>query len=114
MIGALNFYQMKGVSIKLKNLLHLKTGVSYLGNKTLLISEELIDNHFFKSYHQIKVPEGEAYAANCIRINDYVLMPAGYEETRKKLADQGFSVKSLDVSEFKKLDGGLSCLSLRF
>ncbi|RKY60220.1 MAG: N(G),N(G)-dimethylarginine dimethylaminohydrolase, partial [Candidatus Neomarinimicrobiota bacterium] len=53
-------------------------------------------------------------AANCVWINDKVLIPKGYPITRQKITDAGYPVIEVDVSEFRKLDGGLSCLSLRF
>ena len=60
------------------------------------------------------MPESERYAANALRINDHVLVAAGYPETRAAIESLGFPVIELDMSEFRKLDGGLSCLSLRW
>ena len=56
----------------------------------------------------------EAYAANCIRVNDTVLIAAGYPRFADALASLGYKTLALDMSEFRKMDGGLSCLSLRF
>jgi len=55
----------------------------------------------------------EAYAANCVRINDTVLMAAGFPRLAARVAALGHRVVTVDVSEFRKMDGGLSCLSLR-
>ena len=55
----------------------------------------------------------EEYGANCIRVNDHVLVAAGYESTKEKIAERGYEVIELEMSEFRKVDGGLSCLSLR-
>jgi dimethylargininase len=41
-------------------------------------------------------------------------MAAGYPELRAALARRGCRVVLLEMSEFRKMDGGLSCLSLRF
>jgi len=60
------------------------------------------------------VPKAETYAANSVWINGRVLVPAGFPQTKKKLEAFGYEVIPVDVSEFRKLDGGLSCLSLRF
>jgi len=100
--------------IELKDFLHLKTGVSYLGNKHLLVSGELIDHKEFSHLKQIKIDPDEAYAANSIVVNGTVLMPHQHPQTRKAITELGFSVIELEVSEFRKVDGGLSCLSLRF
>jgi|SRR5450631_2605176 len=95
-------------------LLHLKTGIAYLGHKRLVIAPELSALSAFKTYKLIEVFSAELYAANCIHINDHVLIPAGYPEMAKALENLGYTLLAVDVSEFRKMDGGLSCLSLRF
>ena len=93
--------------------MHLKTGVSYLGARDLLVAGELAQNGAFEGLDRIPVPPEEEYCANCIRVNDHVLVPAGHDETRRKIAERGYGVIELEMSEFRKVDGGLSCLSLR-
>ncbi len=95
-------------------LLHLKSGIAYLGNKRLVIAAELSALPVFQTYELIKVDVAETYAANCIHINDRVLIPAGYPRLAATLERLGYTTLALDVSEFRKMDGGLSCLSLRF
>lgn len=58
--------------------------------------------------------ERDEYAANCVRINDSVLVAAGYPRFERKLEELGYQTVAIDMSEFQKMDGGLSCLSLRF
>jgi len=101
-------------TIDIKELLHLKTGVSYLGNDTLLIVNNLKDHPAFKSFKKIIAEEPETYAANSLNINGKILLPKDFPSTRKKLEDEGYEIIELDVSEYRKLEGGLSCLSLRF
>ncbi len=60
------------------------------------------------------VADSEAYAANSVWINGRVLVPAGFNKTQDLIAAHGYDTIAVDVSEFQKLDGGLSCLSLRF
>lgn len=114
LINILEKYGMTGSTVELKDFLHLKSGVAYLGNNCLLASGEMINKSEFLSFNILKVNEDESYAANCVRINDYVIVPEGFPESRKMIEDAGFRTKSVNVSEFRKLDGGLSCLSLRF
>jgi dimethylargininase len=95
-------------------LLHLKSGIAYLGNKRLVIAPELSALSAFQAYELIEVVSAEMYAANCIHINDRVLIPAGYPKIAAVLESLGYASLALDVSEFRKMDGGLSCLSLRF
>jgi len=68
----------------------------------------------FDQYNKIVVPEAEAYAANCVWVNGKVIVPMGYPQTEQVICDLGYELILVDTSEYKKLDGGLSCLSLRF
>lgn len=95
-------------------ILHLKSAISYIGNNTIVAMEEMAGNELFRSYEVIRVPLQESYAANCVRVNERVLAAAGYPHLVAELAGRGFSPLALDMSEFQKMDGGLSCLSLRF
>ena len=113
-IAILNRYGMTGSVVHLEKVLHLKTGLSYLENNVLVASGEFLTNAEFKKYDLIEVPENESAAANCIWVNDTILLPKGYPVTKQKIKDTGYQIIELDISEFAKLDGGLSCLSLRF
>jgi dimethylargininase len=96
----------------IQSILHLKSGVSYVGDNTLVVIEEMAG--MFSGYEQIVVAQEESCAANCVRVNDRVLVPAGYPRLVGELTERGFDPLELDMSEFQKMDGGLSCLSLRF
>ncbi len=100
--------------VALKNVLHLKTGVAYLGGNDLLAAGEFVGHPDFRRFHVIPVAVDESCAANMIWINGTLLMAAGFEKTRLAVENAGYVVRTVDVSEFRKLDGGLSCLSLRF
>lgn len=112
--AALESHGYKGIIVEQSDLLHLKTGMSYIGDNKLLIAESFADLPGFESFDKIIIPSEEDYAANCIRVNDFVIMPAGYSKSKSKIENAGFSVLEVDSSEYKKIDGGLSCLSLRF
>ena len=96
------------------SLLHLKSGVAYLGNKTLVITDTLANRVEFHGYELIRVEPGEEYAANCIEVNGRVLIAAGHARFEKKLHELGYETMALEMSEFQKMDGGLSCLSIRW
>ena len=95
-------------------LLHLKTGISYLGDGRLAVAAGLPRLPAFARYEQVTVTDEERYAANCIRVNDRVLVAAGYPRFTAELVRLGYDPLPLEMSEFRKMDGGLSCLSLRF
>jgi len=80
----------------------------------MLVSGEFVEKADFVKYSKIVIPEEESYAANCIWVNDRVIVPSGYPTVEKKIRDAGYEVILTDTSEYRKLDGGLSCLSLRF
>lgn len=114
LISILQKYNLTGSKVPLKEMLHLKTGLSYLEQNTLLISGEFLNNPAFEKYSKIIVEENELYAANSLWINGNVLVPMGFYHTKDKIEKAGYKTIEIDVSEFRKLDGGLSCLSLRF
>jgi dimethylargininase len=102
------------VDIRRKDgLLHLKSGVSYLGEGRVLATEALAAEKAFKGFEVVEVPKEEEYAANCIRVNDHLLIAAGFPKLRKELKALRYNTVGLEMSEFQKMDGGLSCLSLR-
>ena len=114
MTGLLQASGYSGSTVSISESLHLKSSVSYLENNNLVVAGELISKAEFADFNHIEIDESECHAANCVWINDHVLMASGYPESSKKIRALGYSVIELDVSEFEKLDGGLSCLSLRF
>ncbi|GAF85903.1 unnamed protein product, partial [marine sediment metagenome] len=87
---------------------------SYLGDSILLVSREFKDHPDFVGYKLIEVLNSEAYATNGLRINEYVIIPKGYPNLKKQIQNYNFKILELEMSEFEKMDGGLSCLSLRF
>ncbi len=94
--------------------LHFKTDCSLLDEDTILATPRLAACRCFDGYRVILTPEGEEAAANSIRFNDVVLTPADFPRTAEKLAAAGYDVREIPNSEAAKLDGGMSCLSLRF
>ena len=95
-------------------ILHLKSGIAYLGDNRLVLIDAFVGMPQFEQFDAIRVDEAENYAANCVRVNDYVLVPQGYPKLHQSLAQKGYQVLDVDTSEYRKMDGGLSCLSLRF
>jgi dimethylargininase len=94
--------------------LHFKTDCSLLDEETILATRRLAASGCFDGYKVILTAEGEEACANTIRFNDLVIMPAGYPKTRDALDTAGFRIREVGNSECAKLDGGMSCLSLRF
>ncbi len=98
----------------LPGLLHLKTGLSWLGERRLLAFGEIAGHEALRGWEVVRVPKGEDYAANCIRVNDRLLVSEGFPATSALLCELGYDLIPLAMSEFQKMDGGLSCLSVRW
>jgi dimethylargininase len=94
--------------------LHLKSSLNYLGQGRLLVTRDFAAREEIADFPKIVLPEGEEYAANTLWVNDSLLVPAGFPRTLKKLEKLGLAMIELDVSEVRKMDGGLTCMSLRF
>ena len=90
--------------------LHLKTGVTDPGDGRLIATAPVAAR--FPSSEVVVVPEEEGYGANCLRVRDRLLFPDGYPWVRRKLAVLDYEVVGVEVSEFRKMDGGLTCLSV--
>jgi dimethylargininase len=97
-----------------RRLLHLKTGLSYLGDGRLVVTADIPRTEVLAPYELIMVSTPERYAANCLRVGDRVLTAAGYPLLAKAIAGCGYETIPLEMSEFRKMDGSLTCLSLLF
>lgn len=95
-------------------ILHFKTECGLLDTDTIFATKQLARTGCFEGYRVIECPEGEERAANLIRFNDKVFLAAGFPKTLALLREEGFQVVELSVAEAAKIDGGLSCMSLRF
>lgn len=94
--------------------LHLKSSVNHLGSETVLLAPFLEGTPAFAGFRRIVVPAEEAYAANVLWVNGTVFVPAGYPVTLERVSALGLPVVVLEVMEAGKMDGGLTCMSLRF
>lgn len=109
----LSKYGYTASTADVKHILHLKTGVVYLENNILVATGEFKENELFKNFKMIKVDDNESYSTNCILVNGYLIIPTGFIKSKKELADAEFKIIEVDMTEFEKMDGGLTCLSLR-
>ncbi len=115
-LGALagSGYRVVPIDIRQMNdLLHLKSGLSFLGNNRLLSSHHFDSAMFSGHFEVIRVPADEWYAANAVLINGSLLVPDRFPQTEQLLRNRGYRILPVEMSEFRKMDGGPSCLSLR-
>lgn len=95
-------------------ILHLKSGIAAIEPTRLVLIEALAEHPAFRGYEVVRVPAGEEYGANCVRVNDVILVSDGQPRLDAQLRALGYALEVLDMSEYRKMDGGLSCLSLRW
>lgn len=108
-------YSAECVDIReIPGLLHLKSGLSYLGNRTFMATRSLAASAALRSYETIVLEDDDSYASNCVRLDGSLLLPSGFDRVEKAVRAFGLRIVTVDTSEFQKVDGGLSCLSLRF
>ena len=114
-INALAKFTKKPViPVKVSLGLHLKTSVTYLGSNTLVIDPSSIETSSLTEFKWIETEKSDRYAANCLGIENMVLMPKGFNKVATKIRKEGFKTLELDMSEFEKANGGITCLSLIF
>ncbi len=94
--------------------LHFKSSVTWVGGNRLLVSQPFAALPELKGYEQVLVDMDEEYASNTLLVNGTLLTPKGFPKTLQKLNSLGLPVVELDTSEARKMDGGLTCMSLRF
>ncbi|MEP6940680.1 MAG: arginine deiminase family protein [Rudaea sp.] len=101
---------MRGVG----GILHLKSAFTYLGDGRIVAIEAIAEHKALAPYEVVRVARGEGYAANLLRLNEFVVIAAGFPRLHEDLDGLAYAVETLDMSEFRKMDGALTCLSLRF
>jgi dimethylargininase len=102
------------IPVEIEHTLHLKSACTYLGNDVIVMSPGRFDEEIFAEYKKIVIPKTEAHGANCLSMNGKVLIQEGYPSTRKLIEDEGFETVEIEVSEFRKAGGRLTCLSIIF
>lgn len=107
-------YGYKASLVQVSEVLHLKTGLTLFSDGFLLQGASFGNDEAFKAFERHLIPPEEAYSANCLAANGKVIMPSGYPMTREVLEARGYEIIETEMSEFRKIDGGLTCLSLRF
>ena len=98
--------------VQLHDCLHLKSAVTRVDDKTLLININWVDAHHFEQYKLIEIDPSEPHAANCLPIGDSIIYPTSFPKTRVKLEAHGYKIVSVDVDELAKAEGAVTCCSL--
>jgi dimethylargininase len=108
----LDNYGYTVTGVEMRDCLHLKTAVTQVDDKTLLINPKWVDNFHFKDFDWIIVDPSEPFAANCLPVNGEIIFPTAFPKTRAKLEARGYKVKAVSVDELAKAEGAVTCCSL--
>jgi dimethylargininase len=132
--AALAPFDYEVTAVDVKQCLHLKSGCSYVGANSILVNREWVDATRLEGFELIDLPSSEPASANALLIEDViddakksliagatkdaakdvVVVPSAFPETISLLEARGFNVKAIDVSEFQKAEGGVTCKSIIF
>jgi dimethylargininase len=96
------------------SIMHLKSYVSHVTDDTILVTKAFASHPALAGQRKLIVPKGEEYAANVLSANGAVIVPSGYPKTKQLLERAGIDVTSLEMTEFPKCDGAMTCLSILF
>jgi len=110
--GILRRHGYASSMLPVSGVLHLQSGVTWVGGRHLVCTDQFASRPEFADFQRIVVWPRDAYSANCLHVGGATLMPAGFPATRAALAALGHHVIELEMSEFRKMDGGLTCLAI--
>ena len=105
-------YDYTVTSVQMRDCLHLKSAVTQVDEKTLLINPKWTDNFHFKDFDWIIVDPSEPFAANCLPVNGQIIFPTAFPKTRAKLEARGYKIQAVNVDELAKAEGAVTCCSL--
>ena len=114
LIGILAPLGFECLTIPVGEGLHFKSSVTWVGGNRLLVSQSFAERPDLSSYDLLVVGPDEEYASNTLLVNGTLITPKGFPDTLAKLKTLGIPVVELDTTEARKMDGGLTCMSLRF
>jgi len=106
--------QLAAIPIDFQNCLHLKSAVTRIAERILLLNPEWVDPRQFAGFEIITVDPQEPFAANALLLEDTLLYSGSYPRTRRRLEGRGFHTETLDLFELEKAEAGVTCCSLLF
>ncbi|MEE8889361.1 MAG: arginine deiminase family protein [Acidipropionibacterium acidipropionici] len=99
------------VTVPVTKVLHLKTAVTALPDGTVIGFPDFVDNPaIFERF--LPVPEEHGTAVLCLSDSN-LLMSASAPRTAALLEGLGYTVTTVEITEFEKLEGCVTCLSVR-
>jgi len=110
--GLLAAYGYIVAGVELTDCLHLKTAVTRVDDKTLLINKNWVNPAHFNGHELIEVDPSEPFGANCLPVKDVIIYPTTFPKTQAKLLQKGFKIINVNLDELAKAEGAVTCCSL--
>jgi dimethylargininase len=108
----LNPWEYRVLPVMTRDCLHLKTAVTVAAPGILVVNPAWVDGDLFDSAKLVAVDPGEPFAANVLRVGDATICAAAFPRTNRRLEAAGVAVRTVDMSEFAKAEGGVTCCSV--
>jgi dimethylargininase len=102
------------IAVRTHHALHLKTAITRVAERTLLVNRDWVDVAPFAGWELIDVDASEPFGANAVRLRDVVIHASAFAKTGAKLEARGLTVRQVDADELAKVEGGVTCCSLLF
>ena len=80
----------------------------------MLINREWVPADAFAGLSLVEIDPLEPFGANALAVGSVVVYPTAFPRTRERLERRGLRVRSIDVDELQKAEGGVTCCSLVF
>jgi dimethylargininase len=107
-------YDYEVIPVRVHGCLHLKTACGAIDGRRLLVNPEWLDTSTLTRFELVEVPKEEPLGASLLRVGSKVLIEAEHPRTAERISKLGCHVETIDLSEFAKAEGCVTCLSILF
>ncbi len=107
-------YKVIPIDVKSKGIMHLKCVATYAGDNLVLAREDIASISEFKKYDVLSIPKKEENFVNAVSLNDRIIIAKGSNYVVSQLRKRNLNIEELDISEIRKFDGSLTCISILF
>jgi dimethylargininase len=102
------------VAVPVRSCLHLKSACTALDDETLLVNRDWVEAEALAGYRLVEVDREEPSAANVARVGECLCVSAAHPRTGGKIEAMGYRLEAVELSEFAKAEGCVTCLSIVF
>lgn len=96
------------------DIMHIKSHVTYIDENLVVCNPKYQNHPVLEPFTKILLPPEESHSANTLTIEGVVILSSRHNRTAQLVREAGHDVIQLEMSEFEKCDGALTCLSIMF